>query len=107
MPDETSTTPKSSVHSDDETVELALAAAEAIKRLVSERSALRSFLASREAELARLRGHVAMIRDSYRRLANELVSQLELVDKLEGEVRQETAGLVEFPRFLGNPPKAG
>ena len=37
-------------------------------------------------------------------LANELASQIELVDKLESDVRQETAGLVEFPR---STPKGG
>ena len=81
-------------HSDEETDRLALAAVEAIKRLIAERNALRH-------EAARLRDHVTLIRNSYRRLANELVTQLQLVDSFESDA-QRTAGLVEFPRFLGN-----
>jgi hypothetical protein len=102
--DETTNPPGHSVHSDEDTVQLALAAAEAIKRLVAERAALRNLLAAKEAEVARLRGHIAKIRDSYGRLANELASQIELVDRLEGEVRQETMGLVEFPHFMRQKP---
>ena len=56
---------------------------------------MHNLLAAKEAEVARLREHIGMIRDSYGRLASELV------DKLEGEVRQEKENLVEFP------PKAG
>jgi FMN phosphatase YigB (HAD superfamily) len=80
-------------HSDEETDRLALAAVEAIKRLIAERNALRQ-------EVTRLRDHVALIRNSYRRLANELVTQLQLIDRFDSEP-QGTAGLVEFPRFLG------
>ena len=104
MTEATADPPRHPVHSDDEMVQLALAAAEAIKRLVAERAALRNLLAGKEAEVARLRDHIGKIRDSYGRLANELASQIELVDKIESDVRQETAGLVEFPR---STPKAG
>ena len=87
------------LHFDEETDRLALAAIEAIKRLIAERNALRH-------EATRLRDHVALIRNSYRRLANELVTQLQIVDSFDTEARR-TGGLVEFPRFLGNvPPKA-
>src|SRR5262245_6342255 len=90
--------------SDEETEQLALAAVEAIKRLIAERNVLRSRLISREHEVTRLREHVALIRDSYRRLANELVTQLELVEKFDGATAAEPE---EFPRFLSNvPPKA-
>ena len=62
---------------------------------------------TQERELIRLRDHVNLIRNSYRRLANELVTQWELVDGFDSAVAQGTAGLIEFPRFLGNvPPKA-
>ena len=88
------------LHSDEETVQLALAATEAIKRLIAERNALRSRLTSREHELTRLREHVALIRDSYRRLANELITQLKLVEGFDSEASQKTAGPEEFPRFL-------
>jgi hypothetical protein len=85
--------------SDEETDRLAFAAVEAIKRLIAERNALRH-------EVTRLRDHVALIRNSYRKLANELVTQLQLIERFDSEA-QGTAGLVEFPRFLGNvPPKA-
>ena len=43
------------LHSDDETEKLALAAVEAIKRLITERHALRGGLAAKERELARPR----------------------------------------------------
>jgi len=95
-------------HSDEETMRLALAAADAIKRLVADRAALRSRLSAREAELARLRQHVDLIRNNYRKLASELVAQLEIVDKIESDDAKDTDGVVEFPRFLDNAsPKAG
>jgi predicted nuclease with TOPRIM domain len=107
MSDEAPNAQADHLHSDEETVQLALAAAEAIKRLIAERNALRSRLSSREREVTRLRDHVTLIRDSYRRLATELITQLELVDNFDGEVAQETAVRIEFPRFLGNvSPKA-
>ena len=43
------------LHSDDETEKLALAAVEAIKRLITERHALRGGLAAKERELTRIR----------------------------------------------------
>jgi hypothetical protein len=103
MSDEAQADPRS----DEETEQLALAAIEAIKRLIAERNALRGLANTQERELIRLRDHVNLIRNSYRRLANELVTQLELVDSFDSEVTQGTAGVIEFPRFLGNdPPKA-
>jgi len=79
-------------HSDAETERLALAAAEAIKRLVAERNALRTRVTVLERELLRLRDHFTLIRDSYRKLANELITQLQLVDKLDSEVAQAPGG---------------
>ena len=103
MSDEAQAEPRS----DEETEQLALAAIEAIKRPIAERNALRSLANTQERELIRLRDHLNLIRNSYRRLANELVTQLELVDCFDSEVARGTAGLIEFPRFLGNvPPKA-
>jgi hypothetical protein len=113
-------------HSDEGTDQLVLAG---VKRLIAERNALRSRLISREREAVR---YVSLIRDSYQRLANELITQLELVDKFDSEVAPgtdaPTNGLItqlelvdkfdnevapgtdaptEFPRFLGIvPPKA-
>jgi hypothetical protein len=70
-------------HSYAETERLALAAAEAIKRLVAERNALRSRVTVLDRELLRLLDHFTLIRNSYRKLANELITQLQFVDKLE------------------------
>jgi hypothetical protein len=58
---------------------LALAAAEAIKRLIAKRNALRSCVTVLERELLRLRHHFTLIRDSYRKLAIDLITQLQLV----------------------------
>jgi hypothetical protein len=71
--------------SDNEAENLALAAAEAIKRLVPERKVLRDQLEVQARETKRLRDHVALLRDNYRKLANELIAQLKLVDNLEAE----------------------
>jgi chromosome segregation ATPase len=106
MSDEASNTQADPLHSDDEIAQLALTAVEAIKRLLAERTALRSRVNTQEREMIRLREHLNLIRNSYRRLANELVTQLQLIDSFDSEVAQRTAGLIEFPRFLGNvPPK--
>jgi hypothetical protein len=96
MSDETPNALADRLPSHEETDRLALAAIEAIKRLIAERNALRH-------EVRGLHDHVVLIRNSYRRLANELVTQLELIDSFDGKA-QGTAGLVEFPRFI--PPKA-
>ena len=107
MSDEAPNTQADPLHSDDETAQLALTAVEAIQRLLAERTALRSLVNTQEREMRRLREHLNLIRSSYRRLANELVTQLELIDSFDSEVAQGTAGLKEFPRFLENvPPKA-
>ena len=75
---------------------MALAAAEAIKRLVAERSALRSRVTVLERELLRLRDHF-----TYRKLANELITQLQLVDKLDSEVAQAPSGPAELHWLRG------
>jgi predicted nuclease with TOPRIM domain len=71
--------------SDNEAENLALVAAEAIKRLVRERQALREQLAVQARDIRRLREHVSLLRDNYRKLANELIAQLKLVEKLDVE----------------------
>jgi hypothetical protein len=72
---------------DQDSDRLILAAAEAIKKLVIDRRLLRDTVAAQERELARLRAsnaelwrHVALIRDSYRRLAIEFFTQLQGID---------------------------
>jgi predicted nuclease with TOPRIM domain len=59
---------------------LLLEAANAIQRLIAERDALRRRVDTLETELARLRERTTLIHDSYRRLATEFVTQLQLLD---------------------------
>ena len=65
---------------------LALAAADAIKRIIAERNALRDQSAAQGQELLRLKQYVALIRDSYRRLTYEFVTQLQNLDQTVSEV---------------------
>jgi hypothetical protein len=58
----------------------ALSTAGAIQRFIAERNALREQVRIQERELSLLREHLSLIRDSYRRLATELVTQLEIID---------------------------
>lgn len=57
-----------------------LEAANAIQRLIAERDALRHRVDALESELARLRERTTLISDSYRRLATEFNTQLQLLD---------------------------
>ena len=59
---------------------LLLEAANAIQRLMAERDALRHRVDALESELARLRERTTLIHDSYRRLATEFNTQLQLLD---------------------------
>ena len=59
---------------------LLLDAASAIQRLRSERDELQRRVDSLESEAASLRERTTLIEDSYRRLANEFVTQLQLLD---------------------------
>ena len=79
------------LHSD-EAEKLALAAVDAITQLITERRALRGELATKERELMRLRERFTLVRDSYRKLANELVTQLKLFEALEREEPQASIG---------------
>ena len=90
------------IHSDEETEKLALAAVEAIKRLITEGHALRGELAAKERELTHLRERFTLVRDSYRKLANELVTQLQLFESLEREEAQASAS-AELHWLRGEP----
>jgi hypothetical protein len=70
---------------------LALAAADAIKRLIAERNALRDQSAAQGQELLRLKQYVRLIRDSYRRLAYEFATQLQNLDQTVSEVLPDSA----------------
>jgi|RhiMethySRZTD1v2_1073278.scaffolds.fasta_scaffold439064_1 hypothetical protein len=74
-------------NSERENDRLILAAAEALKKLVTDRRLLRDTVIAQERELVRLRTsnaelwrHVALIRNSYRRLAAEFSRQLQGID---------------------------
>ena len=54
----------------------------------AERNALRKRVRAQDRELSLLREHVSLMRNSYRRLANEFVTQLEIVDNLVPETTQ-------------------
>ena len=66
----------------------ALSAVGAIERFIAERNALRERVRAQDRELSLLREHVSVMRNSYRRLANEVVTQLEIVDNLVPETPQ-------------------
>ena len=68
---------------------LLLEAANAIQRLIAERDALRRRVDILENELARLGERTALMHDSYRRLATEFVTQLQLLDGGVSEMFRE------------------
>jgi phage shock protein A len=70
---------------DNDAENVALAAAEAIKHLIRERHGFRDQIASQAREIKQLREQVMLLRDSYRKFANELIAQLKLIEKLNGE----------------------
>ena len=90
------------LHSDEETEKLALATVEAIRRLITERHALRGQLVVKERELTHLRERFTLVRDSYRKLANELVTQLQLFESLEREEAQASTS-AELHWLRGEP----
>jgi hypothetical protein len=91
-------------YASDEDERLALAAAAAIQRLIADRNAVRSHAAEQERELTRLRRHIALIRDSYRRLTSEFVTQLQHIDSAVSSVIQEPAESANSPH--ATHPKA-
>ena len=64
----------------EEDIEILLASANAIQRLINERNALRSRVVSLECELERLQHQAKLIVDNYRRLTTEYISQFQLID---------------------------
>ena len=81
----------------DQDERLALAAAGAIQRLIAERHALRRHAAAQERELTRLRRNCTLIRDSYRRLTSEFVTQLRHIDSVVGNVVEEPTESAKIP----------
>jgi hypothetical protein len=70
---------------------LLLEAANAIQRLIAERDALRHRVDALESELAHLRERTTLIHDSYRRLATEFNTQLQLLDSGLSDLFREPA----------------
>jgi hypothetical protein len=61
-------------------VELLLASAKAIQRLIAERTALRERVTALEDELWALRQQTTLVHDGYRKLTDEFVTQFKLID---------------------------
>jgi hypothetical protein len=59
---------------------IALSAAKAIHRLIPELRSLRRQTNAQQRELVRRRSHFSLIRDSYRRLATEFATRLQVTD---------------------------
>ena len=72
----------------DRDIEVLLASANAIQRLIDERNALRSRVDILERELARL-NHQAML---YRRLTREFISQVQLAESAEERSAEQLGG---------------
>jgi len=62
---------------------------------------LRSRVTVLDRELLRLLDRFTLIRESYRKLANDLITQLPLVDKLDSEVAQEPSRPTELHWLRG------
>lgn len=79
-------------HSDQEMERLALSAAEAIRSLIAERRLLRQ-------EVTHLRRQMSLIREGYKKLADDLIGQLRLVEGLD-QGKTGSDSIIEFPPFL-------
>ena len=67
---------------------LLLDAASAIQRLIAERDELRQRVDTLESEVASLRERSTLIQDSYQRLTNEFVTQLQLLHSSAGNLQE-------------------
>jgi hypothetical protein len=76
---------------------LLLEASNAIQRVISERDALRLRVQTLEGDVASLRQRVTLMRDSYRRLTTEFVTQLRLLDNGVNEIFGEPGPPDTFP----------
>jgi hypothetical protein len=88
--------------SDDEAEKLVLAAVEAINKLIAARHTLRGELVAKESEVKRVHERFLLVRDSYLKLANELVAQLQLFERLEREEARDSGG-AELYWLRGEP----
>jgi len=90
-------TPAQAAQQSEPDVELLLASANAIQRLVAERRALRDRVATLENELRSLRTQATVVHDSYRTLTEEFVTQFKLIDSAVSNLFRE-------PAEAGNAP---
>ena len=65
----------------------ALTAVSVVERFITERNALRERVRAQDRELSLLRHHISLMRSSYRRLSNDLATQLKTIDNLFAETR--------------------
>ena len=72
-------------------VELLLASAKAIQRLIAERHILRDRVVTLEHELRSLRSQALLVNDSYRNLTDEFVTQFKLIDSAVSNLFREPA----------------
>ena len=73
----------------DQDIEVLLASANAIQRLIDERNTLRSRVDTLERELARLGHQTRLIVNNYRRLTTECISQFQLIDSEVSDLLRE------------------
>jgi hypothetical protein len=71
-------------------VEFLLASANSIQRLVGERKGLLERVETLENELKFLRQRTSLVHDSYRKLTNEYVAQLQLIDTAVSNMFEES-----------------
>jgi len=84
-------TPAQAAQQSEPDVELLLASANAIQRLVAERRALRDRVTTLENELRSLRQQATVVHDSYRTLTDEFVTQFKLIDSAVSNLFREPA----------------
>jgi hypothetical protein len=77
-------------------IEVLLASANAIQRLIYERNALRTRVDTLERELARLGHQTKLIVNSYRRVATEYISQFQLIDSEVSNLFREPTESAEW-----------
>jgi hypothetical protein len=91
----------------DHDIEVLLASANAIKRLIDERNALRSRIDGLERELADLSNSTRLIVNNYRNLATKFLSQFQVMDSevssLFGRSESGEARVPEQPADAADP----
>jgi hypothetical protein len=93
-------TPAQAAQNSEPDIELLLASANAIQRLIAERKALRDQVTILEIELRSLRQQGMLIHGSYRTLTDEFVTQFKLIDSAVSNLFQAPA-----PSASASPPE--